>query len=303
MVNSADVSNTTALPGAPVPCDVLDVAITASRRAGAELSARFGRSVADADHAAEASILEVLSRRRPADGIDIGSPAKNRDGTTGLRWLVDPLNGETNYLTGIPLFCVSVACEDASGTLAGVVYDPIRDELFAAVRGGAVRIDGARARGAQPTSLEASSVTGGIACATEIEAKRAGKLDKRLFRRAGRRRALGSAALELAWTAAGRFDACFHEQWLSPRAVDAGLFLCRRSGLRVHRLPPLQDGVAPRLLAAREPLAAEVLVLVGPGSKERRRTAQRPSLSTGSVADAMRRRRRQSGLDRIDRSR
>jgi myo-inositol-1(or 4)-monophosphatase len=302
VVNSGDVRNITALSGTPVPCDVLDVAIAASRRAGAELSARFGRSLAEADRAAEASILDVLGRRRPADSIAIGRPAADREGTTALRWLVDPLNGDANYLTGIPLFCVSVACEDPSGTLAGVVYDPIRDELFATVRGGAVRGDGAPARGSQPRSLEASSVTGAIACATEIEAKRAGKLEKRLFRRVGQRRALGSAALELAWTAAGRFDACFHEQWLSPRAVDAGLFLCRRSGLRVHRLPPLEDGAAPRLLAAREPLAAEVLVLVGPGSKERRRAAQRPSLSTGSVTKAMRRRRGQSGLDRTDRS-
>ena len=301
-MNSADVSNPTALSGAPVPCDVLDVAVDASRRAGAELSARFGRSLPDAENAAQASILDVLSRRRPADGINIGSPAADRDGSTGLRWLVDSLNGEANYLTGMPLFCVSIACEDASGTLAGVVYDPIRDELFATVRGGAVRIDGAPAKRMQPRSLDTASVTGAIACATETEAKRAGKLHKRLFRRVGQQRMMGSAALELAWTAAGRFDVCFHEQWLPPRAVDAGLFLCRRSGLRVHRLAPLEEGVAPRLLAAREPLAAEVLVLVGPGSKERRRAAQRPSLSTGSVADAMRRRRRHSGLDPTDRS-
>ena len=76
-----------------------------------------------------------------------------------------------------------------------------------------------------------------------------------------------------------------------PTDVDAGLFLCQRAGLRVHRLPPLEDGLAPRFLAAREPLAAELLELVGPGPKERRRAAQRAPLSAGSVADAMRRRR------------
>jgi fructose-1,6-bisphosphatase/inositol monophosphatase family enzyme len=79
-------------------------------------------------------------------------------------------------------------------------------------------------------------VTGGIACKTKIEAKRAGKLNKRLFQHVGQRRALGNAALELAWTAAGRIDVCFHEQWLHPWDVDAGLFICQRGGLRVHRL-------------------------------------------------------------------
>jgi fructose-1,6-bisphosphatase/inositol monophosphatase family enzyme len=140
--------------------------------------------------------------------------------------------------------------------------------------------------------LAAAVVTGGVACDSDAEAKRAGKLEKRLFRRAGQRRALGTAALELAWTAAGRIDVCFHEQWIHPWDVDAGLFLCQRSGLRVHRLPPLEAGLAPRFLAAREPLAAEVLALIGPGPKERRRAARRPPLSTTSVAEAMRRRAR-----------
>jgi myo-inositol-1(or 4)-monophosphatase len=291
--------------GTLVPRDVLDIAIEAARRAGAELNARFGRMprgvrtkrdatdlVSDADHAAEAAVAEVLSRRRPEDGIVAEEGTVDHDGTTGLRWVVDPLDGTANYLTGIPLFCVSIACEDARGTLAGVILDSVRGELFASVRGGPVRIDGATAPALQRASLDAAVITGGIACDTETEAKRAAKLDKRLFRHVGQRRALGSAALELAWTAAGRFDVCFHEQWIQPWAVDAGLFICRRAGLRVHRLPPLQDGLAPRFLAAREPLAADVLALIGPGPKERRRAAQRPPLSAASVAEVMRRRRR-----------
>jgi myo-inositol-1(or 4)-monophosphatase len=300
------VANTTQIPpGAPVPCDVLDVAIEASQRAGAELTARFVRSpsgvrakrdptdlVSDADRAAEAAIADVLNRRRPADGILAEEGTVDRDGTTGLRWVVDPLDGTANFLAGIPLFCVSIACEDASGTLAGVIFDPIREELFAAARGGPVRVDGASPPALQRTSLDAAVLTGGIACDTEAEAKRAGKLDKRLFRRAGRRCALGSAALELAWTAAGRFDACFHEQWIHAWDVDAGLFICRRTGLRVHCLPPLEDGLAPRFLAARESLAAEILELIGPGPKQRRRAAERPALSPASVAVAMRQGRR-----------
>jgi myo-inositol-1(or 4)-monophosphatase len=288
-----------------VPRDVLDVAIEAARAAGEELSVRYGRPptglgakqgptdlVSDADLAAEAAIAAVLARRRPDDGMLGEEGTANREGTTGLRWVVDPLDGTVNYLSGIPLWCVSIACEDATGTLAGVVYDPLRDEQFSAVRGGAVRVDGPRLRDRVHDDLAAATITGGVATATDAEAKRAGKLEKRLFRRAGQRRALGTAALELAWTAAGRIDVCYQEQRIHPWDVDAGLFICQRAGLRVHRLEPLDDGLAPRFLAAPPALAAEVLTLVGPPAKERRKAAQRPALSPESVAAAMRRRAR-----------
>ena len=184
---------------------------------------------------------------------------------------------------------MSIACADSVGTVAGVVLDPVRGELFAAVRGGSVRADGCAPRGV-PRTLGAALVTGGVACATVVEAERAALLDQRLFRRVGQRRALGTAALELAWTAAGRIDICFHEQWIHPWDVDAGLFLCQRAGRRVHRLPPLEPGLPPRFLAAPERLAAEVLALVGPSREERRAAAERSRLSPGAVAEAMRRR-------------
>ena len=289
--------------GVPVPRDVLDVAIEAARVAGLELVGRFGREpagvatkrgimdlVSDADRAAELAVAAVLMRHRPEDAILAEEGTIDRAGTTGLRWVIDPLDGTVNFLAGIPLFCVSIACEDDSGTVAGVVFDPVRDELFAGVRGGPLRTDGAPAPRQPPETLAGALITGGIACATEHEAQRAGKLAKRLFRRTGQRRALGSAALELAWTAAGRIDVCFHEQWIYPWDVTAGLFLCEQAGLRVHRLAPLEAMLAPRYLAAPELLAAEILLLIGPGTKERRRTAQRPTLSTGSVAATMRRR-------------
>ena len=295
--------NTTKNKGATVPRDVLDVAIEAALQAGAELVERFGRPprglgtkqgptdlVSDADRAAERAIARVLERRRPDDGVLGEEGTANRDGTTGLRWVVDPLDGTVNYLSGIPMWCVSIACEDAAGTLAGVVYDPLRKEVFAAVRGGAVRADGGSPREREQRSLEAAVIAGGVACATEAEAKRAGKLEKRLFRRAGQRRALGTSALELAWTAAGRIDVCYQEQHIHPWDVDAGLFICQRAGLRVHRLEPLDDGLAPRYLAAPPGLAAEVLALVGPSDKARRKAAERGPLQPERVAEALRRR-------------
>ena len=294
------------IPGTTVvPNDVLSVAKEAALRAGAELTERYGRPprglgakqgptdlVSDADRAAEAAIAAVLARRRPGDGILGEEGTANREGTTGLRWVVDPLDGTVNYLSGIPLWCVSVACEDAAGTLAGVVYDPLRGHTFAAVRGGPVQVDGPSTRERDPDDLAAAVIAGGVACATEEEAKRAAKLDKRLFSRAGQRRALGTAALELAWAAAGRIDVVYHEQRIHPWDVDAGLFICQRAGLRVHRLEPLQPELTPRYLAAPAGLAAEVLELVGPSAKERRRrAAERPPLSAARVAEAMRRRR------------
>ena len=215
----------------------------------------------------------MLAARRPDDGMLGEEGTANREGVTGLRWVVDPLDGTVNYLCGIPLWCVSIACEDAAGTLAGVVYDPLREQLFSAVRGGAVRADGSSPREREHEDLAAAVITGGVACATDAEAKRAAKLEKRLFTRTGQRRALGTAALELAWTAAGRIDVCYQEQRIHPWDVDAGLFICQRAGLRVHRLDPLEDDLAPRYLAAPAGLAAEVLALVGPSAKQRRRRA------------------------------
>ena len=282
---------------------MLDIGVEAARRAGHELIGRFGRTpagvlakqgvmdlVSDADHAAEAAIAEVLTRRRPFDAIVEEEGTIDRGGTTGLRWVVEPLDGTVNFLAGIPLFAVSIACEDSVGTVAGVVYDPSRDELFAGVRGAPVRIDAAPAPPRRPDSLAAAVVAGGVECASQVEAERAGTLDERLFRRVGMRRALGSAALELAWTAAGRVDVCFHEQRIHSWDVDAGLFLCQRTGLRVHRLPPLEAGLAPRFVAAPAHLGAEILELIGPSPEERRRATQRPPLSAASVAQAMRRR-------------
>ena len=135
-------------------------------------------------------------------------------------------------------------------------------------------------------------IAGGVACATDEEAKRAAKLEKRLFRRAGQRRALGTAALELAWAAAGRIDVVYHEQRIHPWDVDAGLFICQRAGLRVHRLEPLEPG-SPRATSRRRPRWPP---RCSSSSGRRRRSGaaaatERPPLSAERVAEAMRRRR------------
>jgi myo-inositol-1(or 4)-monophosphatase len=117
---------------------LLSIAETAARAAAAELLPRFGHRhegvraksgptdlVSDADFAAESAIRRVLSDLRPSDAI-LGEEG-GESGHGQLRWVVDPLDGTINYLFGIPAFAVSVACEDASGPVAGVVLDPIRE--------------------------------------------------------------------------------------------------------------------------------------------------------------------------------
>src|SRR3954449_12589765 len=92
--------------------------------------------VSEADHAAEHLIRERLSAARPDDGV-LGEEGGDRGGTSGIRWIVDPLDGTINFLFGVPQWAVSIACEDGDGTLGGVVYDRERNELFAAGGGAA----------------------------------------------------------------------------------------------------------------------------------------------------------------------
>src|SRR3954452_12805380 len=120
--------------------ELLAIAEEGARAAGAVLLERFGAPrrgvpaktsptdpVSEADLAAERALREILSKRRPGDAVLGEEGGQAGAGDTGLRWVVDPLDGTVNFLFGIPQWAVSVACEDASGTLVGVVHDPLRD--------------------------------------------------------------------------------------------------------------------------------------------------------------------------------
>ena len=129
---------------------LLEVAVEAARMAGSLLAERRRRGaerevtskstptdpVSEADIAAQRAIRELLHRRRPGDGFLGEEGADEEGGSSGLTWVVDPLDGTVNFLFGIPQWCVSVAVRDAEGTRAGAVYDPNREELFTATRGG-----------------------------------------------------------------------------------------------------------------------------------------------------------------------
>jgi myo-inositol-1(or 4)-monophosphatase len=257
--------------------ELLDVARAAARAAGAELLARYTAApvgvgtkttatdlVSAADLAAERAIRDLLARRRPGDAVlgeEGGETAATGD--SGVRWVVDPLDGTVNYLFGFPQWSVSVACEDGAGTIAGVVLDPLRDEELSATRSGPLLLDGEPFQ--RPTGgdgvLATALVATGFAYDAAVREQQAAVLARVLPRVRDIRRG-GSAALDLAWTACGRCDAYF-ERGVQPWDVAAGALLCARAGLELHALPA-SAGQPEGLLAAPPALAGPLLALVRP---------------------------------------
>jgi myo-inositol-1(or 4)-monophosphatase len=145
------------------------------------------------------------------------------------RWIVDPLDGTTNFLHGIPLFAISIALERQGRLMAGIVYNPISDELFSAERGGGAFLNDRRLRVAARTNLaDAVVATGAPFLGHGDHPRFVSELEQLMPKVAGIRRC-GAAALDLAWVAAGRFDG-FWERGLSPWDMAAGLILIREAG-------------------------------------------------------------------------
>ena len=252
----------------PTNRELLDVAVVAARAAAPDLLDRFERGavgvsskstatdlVSDADLAAEQTIREVLARERPDDAI-MGEEGEDTPGTSGLRWIVDPLDGTINYLYGLPQWCISVACEDH----AGVVFDPVAGELWAVAAGEPPTLNGAplAERGPAP-ELGASLLATGFGYAAEIRAAQS-EIAVRMLPRVRDLRRAGAAALDLAWTAAGRLDAYF-EHGVKPWDIAAGTLLCEGVGLHVEALPAT-DVLPPGILAAPPELAGALRALV-----------------------------------------
>jgi len=231
---------------------LLDLAVDAARAAGALLlerarAPRTGVStkssatdmVSDADRASEALIVEGILAARPDDAI-LGEEGAGREGTSGVRWVIDPLDGTTNFLFGIPHWAVSIAAEDSGGALVGVVFDPTRDELFAAARGGGATLNDARISASDATDLARALVATGFSydpAEREVGARVAAELigHVRDLRRAG------AASLDLAWTACGRLDA-YYEAHLAPWDCAAGALLVAEAGGRLTQMPEIGPG-------------------------------------------------------------
>lgn len=224
----------------PAVADLLELAVSAAHAAGALLCDRAADAasgvstkssptdmVSDADRAAEDLVRAMIGGARPKDAV-LGEEAGDAAGASGLRWVVDPLDGTTNYLYRYPVWSVSIACEDTAGWLVGVVHDPLRAETFAAARGAGATLNGVPVRVSEQSRLDRALIGTGFdyaAATRRAQALLVADLigDIRDIRRNG------SAALNLAWVAAGRLDG-FFEAPLRRWDVAAGTLLVREAG-------------------------------------------------------------------------
>jgi len=254
------------------PLELLDVATEAALRAGTLLRVRFeaGREqriaskttptdpVSAADLASQHAIRELIAQRRPADAFLAEEEGADHTGSSGLRWVVDPLDGTVNFLYGIPQWCVSVAVFDAHGALAGVIHDPIGGETFAALRGELPRRNGVplpRRDDPAPVIGQALVATG-FAYDERVRAEQ-GELIARLLPLIRDIRRCGSAALDLAWTAMGRYDAYF-ERGVKLWDIAAGVLVCECAGLGARTI---EDGI----LVAPAPLLDRLAEIIAGG--------------------------------------
>jgi myo-inositol-1(or 4)-monophosphatase len=251
--------------------ELLEVAVDAARRAGSLLYDARGHAkrvetkssatdmVSEMDRAAEALIRSVITSHRPGDAV-LGEEGGEIAGATGVRWIVDPLDGTTNFLYGFPAWCVSVAAEVDGVVAAGAVFDPNHDELWTAVRGaGAARNGEALAALEDRSGLATALVATGFAYKPE-EREAQGRVASYVLPRVRDIRRAGSAAIDLCWVAAGRVDAYF-EQGTNLWDWAAGALVAAEAGAWVGGY----DGGAPSsagLVAARPALAAELRTLI-----------------------------------------
>lgn len=229
----------------PAPGDLLDIAVEAASVAGSLLRERFESGaeqtlrtkssitdpVSEADHASERAIRAILAAQRPDDAI-LGEEGDDVAGTSGLRWVVDPLDGTVNFLYGIPMWCVSVCCEGR----AGVVLDPLRGECFAVAVGETPTLNGRplAPRTAPAAGLAGALVATGFGYDAAVRDEQA-RVVREVVPRVRDVRRGGSAALDLAWCAAGRVDA-YYEYGVQAWDTAAGELLCSGAGLEVTRL-------------------------------------------------------------------
>jgi len=221
---------------------LLNVMVDAVRKAARSLVRDFGEVenlqvsmkgpgdfVSAADRRAEDVLRQELQRVRPGYGFLMEESGTIVGTDDQHRWIVDPLDGTTNFLHGIPIFSISVALERQGQLVAGVIYNPVTDELYVAERGGGAFLNDRRLRVANRREMHECVIGTGIPFVGRGD-HRAYLLQQQavMNETAGIRRC-GSAAIDLAWVAAGRFDG-FWEQGLHPWDMAAGIVLIREAG-------------------------------------------------------------------------
>jgi myo-inositol-1(or 4)-monophosphatase len=221
---------------------LLNVMIAAARKTGRVLKRDFGEVeklqvslkgpanfVSSADRRAEETLYAELSKARPGYGF-LGEEGGSREGTDkSHRWIVDPLDGTTNFLHGIPQFAISIALEREGTMVAGLIYNPAIEEMFVAERGKGAFMNEHRIRVANRRRLSDAVLACGLPhygrAGFSVAHQETGAVQQQV---AGLRR-FGAAALDLAWVAAGRIDG-YWERNIKPWDMAAGLILVREAG-------------------------------------------------------------------------
>jgi myo-inositol-1(or 4)-monophosphatase len=226
---------------------LLNIAVRAARRAGdiivraiprleaVEVHSK-GRNdyVTEVDRAAEADIIETVRRLHPDHAFL--AEESGASGDSEVVWIIDPLDGTTNFMHGFPTFAVSIACQVRGRMEHAVVFDPMRQELFTASRGGGAQLEGRRIRVSKQTTLEGSLIATGFPYRSDSPwlDEYLAMLKVVMTQAAGLRRP-GAASLDLAYVAAGRVDG-FWELGLKPWDTAAGTLLITEAGGRVGTL-------------------------------------------------------------------
>ncbi|MFD8286303.1 inositol monophosphatase family protein [Streptomyces solisilvae] len=224
----------------PLMTELLETALEAARGAGELL--RDGRPadlgvaatktspidvVTEMDIAAEKLITDLLARRRPQDGV-LGEEGTDSAGSSGVRWVIDPLDGTVNYLYGLPSWAVSIAAEKDGEAVVGVVIAPVRGETFQAVLGQGARLNGEPVHTRPAAPLEESLIGTGFGYVRERRIGQARVLNELLPRVRDIRRG-GSAAIDLCDVACGRLNG-YYERGLNPWDFGAGALIAREAG-------------------------------------------------------------------------
>jgi myo-inositol-1(or 4)-monophosphatase len=246
----------------------LNVAVEAGRAAGRELIDWQGRFavrekgpadlVTEADLAAQEAVRKIILAAFPEHGLLAEENGLSTTGRDGYRWIVDPLDGTTNYVHSLPQFCTSIALERAGRLLVGVVYDPSADECFAAVAGGGATLNGRPIRTSGVTAMPQAMVAASFAPRTKRTDPAIHEF-LNVLERAQAVRRMGSSALNLCYVAAGRLDA----YWANDTKtwdVAAGWLLVREAGGTVVSPDGDEPDLAkPRFVAAAHAALADEL--------------------------------------------
>jgi myo-inositol-1(or 4)-monophosphatase len=224
---------------------ILPTAEDAARSAGAALRKVFGEEVVvnEAKHhdlkiQLDKDTQELLTKhilQKFPDHAILGEEGGEGSGGKGVEWILDPIDGTVNLAYGLPHFCVSVACRVDGKIVAGVIYDPLRDELFKAADGHGATLNGKRITVSGRDKIEEAIMAIGFS-KTARTVEKCLELYQYYARRARKLRAMGSAALDLAYVAAGRMDA-YLEQSIQIWDIAAGVIILREAGGKIDLTP------------------------------------------------------------------